>query len=77
MTDLRVRLNPKAFWLAIARQSMSQKDMAFMLGVSNGYMSQLVHGTRRPSPRLRRKILKLLNPMTFDDLFIIENRSDD
>ena len=69
----RVRVNAKTLWGAIARQNMSQNEFAITLGVSSGYMSQLVCGTRSPSPKLRRKMLETLAPLTFDDLFVIED----
>ncbi|GEM_PF-507618 len=71
---LRVRVNSKALWDAVARQNISQNELATNLRISSGYMSQLVCGTRGPSPRLRRRMLELLNPLTFDDLFIVEDR---
>ena len=70
-------MNPKAFWGAVARQNVSQNELAVKLGISSGYMSQLVCGTRCPSPRLRRRMLDFLGPLTFDDLFIVEERSGD
>ena len=69
----RVRVNPKAIWDSIARLNMSQNEFAVKLGVSSGYMSQLVCGTRSPSPKLRRKMLEILAPLTFDDLFVVED----
>ena len=69
----RVRLNAKAFWDAIARENMSQNEFAAKLGISSGYMSQLVCGTRYPSPRLRRRILESLDNLIFDDLFVLED----
>jgi transcriptional regulator with XRE-family HTH domain len=74
---LKVRVNSKVLWDAIARQNITQNELASRLGISSGYMSQLVCGTRCPSPRLRRKMLELLTPLTFDDLFIVEDRSGD
>lgn len=74
---LKVRVNAKALWDAIARQNITQNELASRLGVSSGYMSQLVCGTRCPSPNLRRRMLELLTPLTFDDLFIVEDRSGD
>ncbi len=74
---VHVRIKPKTFWQALAKQSLSQSELATRLGISSSYMSQVVCGTRCPSPRLRRRILELLNPLTFDDLFIIEDRNDE
>jgi len=74
---LKVRINSKALWNVIARQNISQNELASRLGISSGYMSQLICGTRCPSPKLRRKMLELLSPLTFDDLFIVEDRTGD
>ncbi|MCL0057741.1 helix-turn-helix domain-containing protein [Dehalococcoidales bacterium] len=74
---LRVRVNSKTLWDAIARQNISQNELARRLGITSGYMSQLVCGTRCPSPRLRRNMLELLDSLTFDDLFIIDDYKDD
>jgi transcriptional regulator with XRE-family HTH domain len=57
----------------MARRNLSQNDLAKQLGVSSGYMSQLLCGSRRPSPRLRRRMLESLSPLGFDDLFVLEN----
>lgn len=74
----RVLVNPKALWDAIARHNMSQNEFARRLDITSGYMSQLVCGTRHPSPQLRRKMLECLNPMTFDELFsIVEGKNGD
>ncbi len=73
---VHVRIKPQIFWQALARQSLTQRELAGRLEISGSYMSQVVCGTRCPSPRLRRRILELLNPLTFDDLFIIEDRND-
>lgn len=74
---LRVRVRPEPFWHAIARLNINQSEIAARLGISTGHMSLLVCGRRCPSPKVRRKILELLNHLTFDDLFIVEGRSDD
>ena len=69
---IRVRLNQVAVLRAIARRNMSQNMLAIRAGSSSGYISQIICGTRNPSPRMREKILSVLAPLTFDDLFIIE-----
>jgi transcriptional regulator with XRE-family HTH domain len=60
----------------IARQNISQNELARRLGITSGYMSQLVCGTRCPSPRLRRKMLEYLDSLNFDDLFVIVDGND-
>ena len=69
---IRVRLNQTAVLRAIARRNMSQNMLAIRAGSSSGYISQIICGTRNPSPRMREKLLSVLAPLTFDDLFIIE-----
>jgi transcriptional regulator with XRE-family HTH domain len=70
---VKVRLNGDFVALLLARRNMSQNSLAKLLGLSTGYMSQLMNGDRYPSPRLRRRILQTLNPLSFDDLFIVEH----
>ena len=45
-------------------------------GHAAGYISQIMCGTRVPSPRMREKLLNVLAPLTFDDLFIIEESNN-
>ena len=74
---VKVKVNSKGLWGAVARQNLSQNEMAVKLGISKSYMSQIVSGTRCPSPRLRRRMLDVLSPLAFDDLFIVEERGGD
>lgn len=74
---VKVRVNSKGLWDAIARHNLSQNEMAVRLGISKCYMSQVLSGTRCPSPKLRRRMLEVLSPLTFDDLFIIEENGSD
>ena len=69
---IRVRMNQTAILHAIARRNMSQNMLAIRAGISSGYISQLMCGTRYPSPRVREKLQNVLTPLTFDDIFIIE-----
>jgi transcriptional regulator with XRE-family HTH domain len=61
----------------MARQNLSQNDLARALEVSSGYVSLLINGQRFPSPGLRRLLLQALPTATFDDLFIVERRGPD
>jgi transcriptional regulator with XRE-family HTH domain len=74
---IRFKVNSKALWDAMARQNLSQNELADKLGISSGYMSQLVRGTRHPSPQLRRRMMELLDYLTFDELFAGEASDDD
>lgn len=69
---LKVRLRRDRILLILARRNYSQNGLARSLGISSGYMSQLMKGVRRPSPRLRRKMLRVLQMKDFDELFEIE-----
>jgi transcriptional regulator with XRE-family HTH domain len=69
---ITVRLNQPAVLRAIARRNMSQNMLAIRVGSSSGYISQIMCGTRNPSPRMREKLQGALAPLTFDDIFIIE-----
>jgi transcriptional regulator with XRE-family HTH domain len=55
----------------LARRNISQNWFADRLGTSSGYMSQLMNGTRNPSPKMREKILGFLTEYQFDDLFYL------
>ena len=69
---ITVKLNQAAVLRAIARRNMSQNMLAIRVGSSSGYISQIMCGTRTPSPRMRAKLQIALAPLTFDDIFIIE-----
>jgi transcriptional regulator with XRE-family HTH domain len=71
MPMIRVRVNQDAVQIAMAKRNMSQNMLAIRAGISSGYISQLMCGTRYPSPKVRQKILDVLG-MDFDDVFIIE-----
>jgi hypothetical protein len=45
------------------------------VGISQCYASQLVCGTRCPSPRLRRRMLQVMTPLEFGELFAVENEA--
>lgn len=68
----KVRLNPYAVWDRLNRANLSQNELARQMGISSGYLSQLITGQRRPSPRMRRRLQKALDIARFDDLFIVE-----
>ena len=70
-TPSRVLLNPAAVWRLLDGRDMFQNELARLIGISPGYMSQLMGGTRSPSARLRRRIQRVLGVTDFKDLFII------
>jgi transcriptional regulator with XRE-family HTH domain len=68
---IKVRVNQDVVQIAMAKRNMSQNMLAIRAGISSGYISQLMCGTRYPSPRIRQKILDVLG-MDFDEVFVIE-----
>jgi hypothetical protein len=69
---IKVKINKSVVLKETARRNMSLNMLANKAGISSGYISQLISGDRCPSPQLREKIQKALQPLTFDDIFIIE-----
>ena len=52
--------------------SASQNGFARKLGISSAYISQLMNGSRNPSPKLRERIMKILPGYKWDELFKIK-----
>ncbi len=74
---LKRRILKKAMLLT----ELSQNAWAARLKITSGYMSQLMRGSRQPSPRLRRLLLTAINErqkhrdlseLQFEDLFSIK-----
>ena len=74
---LKTRVKEIVLWDFMTKNNLSQKELAERLGISPGYMSQMLCGTRHPSPQLRRRMLEVMIPLTFDDLFSVEKEQDD
>ena len=72
----RVILRAVAVWRLLDERGISQNELARLCGLSSWYMSQLVGGTRSPSPRVHRRIQQALGVTDFDELFIIERVDD-
>ncbi len=68
---IKVRVNQPAVLRAIARRNLSQNGLAIKAGISSGFISQIMRGSRYPSPMVREKLQNALK-VTFDDIFIIE-----
>ena len=47
----RVKLNPQAVWEHLNRLNKTQNELAAMVGITSGYLSQLMTGTRLPLRR--------------------------
>lgn len=68
---VKVRLKTGVIHRILAEKSMSQNWLAYRLRISSGYMSQLLNGSRCPSPKIRQRFLAALTGYEFDDLFRI------
>jgi len=75
MVKVKVCVKDMALYDFMMKNNLSQKELAQKLGITQGYTSQLICGTRHPSPGLRRRMLQVLTPLTFDDLFSVENQN--
>jgi hypothetical protein len=69
---LKTRVRGTAVYDFMARNNISQKEWAGKLGISECYASQLVCHARCPSPRLRRRMLEVMGPVDFEELFEVE-----
>ena len=69
---VKVMLNSKAVRQVLARKNKSQNWLAQRLGISSGFMAQLLASERCPSPNLRERILANFKEQRFDDLFTIK-----
>ena len=71
---MQVQVKTKIVRKKLIRKNMSQNWLAIKIGVSSGYMSQLMDGSRHPSPDVRRRFLDVFPECSFDDLFVIRER---
>ena len=68
---LKVRVRQGEVERFLIRRNLSRNAFAERLGISSGYMSQLMQGSRYPSAELRARILRSLKNIKFDDVFEI------
>ena len=74
MVKAKVSVNDMALYDFMTQNNLSQKDLAQRLDISESYISQLLCRTRHPSPKLRRRMLEALAPLTFQELFTVEDQ---
>ena len=65
----RWKLNPGEVWDRLEGLDLSQNDLARKVGVSSGYLSRLMNGTRCPSARTCRLLEEALGCQEFEGLF--------
>ena len=71
-----VRLDVRALWDRLDTLNRSQRWLARKIGVSPGYLSELVGEGRAPSGRIRRRMQRALGVEDFRELFILEEHHD-
>ena len=69
---MKVRLRTKFIKHKMLRKHLSQNCLAQMTGVSSGYMSQLMKGSRHPSPDVTRRLEAVFPECKFEELFLIK-----
>jgi len=69
---MKTYLKSKSLEKILIRKNKSQNWFAHRIEVSSGYMSQLMNGSRHPSPKVRERIMNHLPEQSFDDLFSIK-----
>lgn len=68
---LKVLVRQREVERFLAKRNLSNNAFAERLGISSGYISQLMRGERYPSAELRARILRSLRGVSFDDIFKI------
>ena len=69
LIKMKVALKADNIRKILAQRNISQNWLAFRVGTTSGYISQMMTGKRNPSPKMRKKILKVLKDCEFEDLF--------
>ena len=72
----RVKVKAEALWEQLHRRHMAQRELADLLGMSPGYLSQVLSGRRSPSASRRRRMQEALGVDDFDELFYVERDGD-
>ncbi len=70
---MKVELKKDNIRKILSQRNISQNWFAFRVGTTSGYISQMMTGKRNPSPKMRKKILKVLKGNKFDDLFKLQD----
>ena len=69
LIKMKVALKADNIRKILSQRNISQNRFAFRVGTTSGYISQMMTGKRNPSPKMRKKILKVLKDCEFEDLF--------
>jgi predicted transcriptional regulator len=72
---MKVNLKTKFIRKKLIRKNLSQNWLASRAGITSGYMSQLMDGSRYPSPKLRQRLMDVFPECEFDELFLIRENA--
>jgi transcriptional regulator with XRE-family HTH domain len=66
---LKVKVKRRQVYSWAVRHNITLATLAEKLKISPAYFSQLLHGRRYPNGRHREHFLKVMKPLTWEDLF--------
>jgi len=67
----KVRIKPDEIRRRLAERNETLKWLTHRLDITSGHMSHLMRGKRNPSPKLRQRMMRVLEVKNFDELFAI------
>lgn len=67
----KVTVNADEIRRRLAENNKTLKWLTYRLNITNGYLSQIMCGARNPSPKLRERMMRVLEVRNFDELFTI------
>lgn len=65
----KAKLKPMNMRRLMLEKNLSSQCLTRRLQISDCYLSQLMRGVRNPSPKLRQRMMNVLEVKEFDDLF--------
>jgi transcriptional regulator with XRE-family HTH domain len=71
---MKVSLKANFIRRKLIKKCKSQNWLAYRMGISSGYISQLMDGSRNPSPAMCERFLKAFPECEFNHLFLIKER---
>jgi len=71
--SIRVQIKRERFEEEMAKRNLSGGQLSEMLGISHTHLSQCIRGISHPSSKIREKILSILYPLQWEDIFFTLN----
>lgn len=71
---MRLALRTNRLREEMRRRGWRQVDVAYHAGLTEDFVSKLLSGERRPGGRAIAGLLRAFPELSFDDLFVIEDR---